>query len=930
MREVTQDLHQKAKEAGDNAQEAWNQVASFGQIVERLKAARNDQQRHQAFVDDLGRDLKQRPEPDEWLHSELDQYEERMRVHEDRQYVQKERYADIRREMEDVTQKQNQKRQEAGKHEEKKAAHEQRINDRESEIKKSAREQNIRGYDTELDDMQISEYMDRIAKLSKEQNTKIDRLRRENGSEIQKVQDILDTLREKRSALQEGKKSAKEQLGLYDRKTTSSYSELDTIGTDVGEKAIFESNIEDLETKIRKAKSELGKGGRETDIRDANVQLRFLEDEGASLNRELIQGTKQAGDLATLDHLKKESKDRQRSLETMTGAHGGRLNDIVGKSWNASTLESDFQHVTDQRKRHVADAIRQRDGVSRELEQIEYKLKSSRADAKKREKEVDRCAQAVVEKTQGEPDDYPENLAVIQSDRDTRKYDLDGFAILKKWYDECIDVANRTGCCRLCLQDFKNEKSKTQFISKMQKSVSKGALEAIQAELEQLDADLQKAKDAGSSYDTWTRLSGTELPILRAEIKALENKRECLLRDLEEHDKTVNEREEAQRDAEALSKPVGQIVKYHSDLVSFQAQTRELAAKQQDAGLSRTLDDVQEQIESVAAKSRLLRSGIAKLQADEQRSRDQLSTLELEFGRVKGDLATANFELEKRTRILAQIEDLKKSSQDQRESIQRLDDQLQHLAPQFAETEIKRDDIKQRGEAKEQELQKQANSLSDSLRSLQRADREIKAYAEEGGPAKLAKCQREIQSFQTDLARLESEQRQVTVEINKVQEELRNHGETKRIINDNLKYRRNLRELEAVKAEIEQLSAQNAEGDQEHHRRQAEQWQRRHRLLETDETSKMATMKTKDDQLAQLIVDWNTDYKDAGIKYKESHIRVEVSMPYWIWGCHLLMRIRQRRRLWRTLLVMAEHWTSMCCGVSTSCMAYTNQWIGPL
>ena len=32
-----------------------------------------------------------------------------------------------------------------------------------------------------------------------------------------------------------------------------------------------------------------------------------------------------------------------------------------------------------------------------------------------------------------------------------------------------------------------------------------------------------------------------------------------------------------------------------------------------------------------------------------------------------------------------------------------------------------------------------------------------------------------------------------------------------------------------------------------------------------------------EDQLLQLITDWDTDYKDAAYKYKESHIKVETT-----------------------------------------------------
>jgi DNA repair protein RAD50 len=874
--EVTE-LNRQARETGDKAQEAWNQVAAYTEVVESLKVARKNQDWYQKHLSDLGQDLKERSESDEWLQNELDQYEERMKIHNERQQEQARRYDDVKREIVQIRKRQSEKRIEAGKHEQRKATHEQKIRDREADIKRSAREHNIRGYDTDLDDMQISEYLDRITKLSKDQTAKVERLRRENMLEIQKVQTVVDGLRERRSALQEGKKSAKDQIVAIDRKIASLHSELNTITMDEGGKAALESNIADIEDKLKKAKHELASGAWDAKIQETNSELRAFEDRSAALNRELIQGTKQAGNLARLDHLKKELKDRQRRLETMTGAHGDRLRATVGPNWKPTTLEADFQRVMDSKRHQVTDAERQRDGVSRELEQVEFKLKTARTDVKKKEKELEVCAQILREITQEEPDDYPETLRQLKIDRDTRKDDVNGYESMKKYFTECIEVAKSDQpACRLCSRAFADEKSIRQFIKKLESRVSQGAIDGLRRELKELDAELERATEASTSYDTWKRLSEKELPSLREEVTKLERARENLLRKIEEHDKEVNEKQEVTRDAETLAKPVANIIKYSTEEANLNGQITELAAKEQDAGLSRTLEDLQEEIEVIGTKSRSLRTNLTKLQADEKRARSQVSTLEVELGKLKNQLTTANNELEKRTRILSQIDELRKANQDQRDGISKVDAELQALSPQFAEQEAKRDDLKQRGEAKERELQKEATSLADSVRNLQRADRDIRSYIEEGGPSKLEKCQRDIQNYEQEIVLLEAELKQITVEINKIREELGNQDQNKRVINDNLKYRKTRRELDAVKVEIEQLSAQNAEDDQEHHRRQAEKYQRQHNLFTTEETSKMGIMKAKDDQLGQLVDEWETDYKDAALKYKKSHIEVEV------------------------------------------------------
>ena len=800
-----------------------------------------------------------------------------MAVHEEHRKRQTRRYDDLRREIDQVRGRQAAKRTEAGKYEQMKAHHEQQIERREMIIKETARRHNIRGYDADLDDMQINEYMERINKLCKDQNASVDRLRRDIDKEVQKVQSVLSKLGERRSALYESKNSIKQQLTSNDQKVGSCQSELNKIEIDEGTKAAGESHIEDLERKMKQAKKDLEIGAWDSKIQQANAQVRLFEDESERLNRELIQGTKQAGELARLDHLKKEVKDHQRSLDTMVGAHGERLRNVIGQKWQPSSLEGEFQAVIDQRKRHLTDAERQRDGVTRELEQVDFKLKSNRVDLKKKQAEFNTCAQRIIDATQGEPEEYPENLTAIEHDRDVRKADVEGYSILKKWYNECIEVATGKEACRLCARSFGNNKELDQFIKRLEKQQSKAALEGMQKELRDLEADLQRARDAGSSYDTWLRLKEKELPALEAEIEKQEKQRELLLRQIEEHDKTVGDREEARRDAETLVKPVANIFKYSNEIENLQRQIKQLAAEQKDAGLSRTLDDVKEQLDSITEKSRNLRGSIAKLTSEKERSQRQITALDLALRDAKTTLTTTNYQLEKKANLLAQIEELKKLNHEHREARTRVDAEVHKLAPQIAEEETKLDDIKQRGSSKEKEVQREASQLSDSVNKLKSADRDIRSYLDDGGPEKLARANREIQSLQQEIEQLGDEQRQITVEINKIGEELKNHQQTRRTIADNITFRRKKRELEAVEDEIVQLSAQNAEADLDHHKSQADHWQRRHIFFSTEQKGKMGTMKAKDDQLKELLKDWETDYKDAPYKFKEAHILVEVN-----------------------------------------------------
>lgn len=877
LRTETKDLNRRAQEAGAKSQEAWNLGAKYEHVVESLKLGQEKQDWLQKNVDELSQDLNERTESDEWLQNEVDQYEQRMAVHEEHKQQQTKQYETLKRIIEQGREKLQIKHIEAGKHEEQKANHELQIERRNVLVRETARQHNIRGYETDLDDAQIREYTERISKLYKDQNAAVLRIRRDTEREMRKSQDILSKLGERKSALSESKSSTKQQSISNDRKIVSLQSELSDIEIDEGGRAILEANIEDLEFRLKKSKDELEAASWESKLQESNTKLRLSEDETEQLNIELVQGTKQVGDLAKLEHLKSELKTSQRSIDTMIGAHNERLQSIVGQKWHPSSLEGDFQNILDRRSRQVEEAERRRNDVSRKLEQVEFQLMSVRAELKKGEKDLENCVQIIRGSTQGEPDYYTEDLKEMQTNRDTLKADVDNYSNLRKYYSDSIKYADKHEKCKLCSRRFHADQDRRLFIEEMEKKIARNTMDDIQKQLREMETELQEAKNAGPSHDTWLRLSETELPRLRIELRQFEESRGSLLQEVEEHDNIVNDLADAKRDAETLSKPVASILKYSHDINSFKLQSQELAAKQKDAGLTRTLEDIQEQLKLTGGKSRSIREGIAKMTVDKERARTHVNTLELDLSKARNNLTTANHQLEKKAGIFAQIEDLRKVNHEHWERMKRLDEQIQSLAPQIAEEEAKLDDIKQRGATKEKELQQEATRLSDSVHRLTLAHQSIQAYLDAGGSDKLASCRREIDSAQQEIGRTEKEQKQIIIEINRISDQLRNHQETKRTIVENIKYRRSLLELESVKEKIAKLSAQNAEADFEHYKKEASYWQHQYKLHSTAETSKLGTMKAKDDQLMQLLNDWNTDYKDAAFKYKESHIKVETT-----------------------------------------------------
>ncbi|KAI4166031.1 MAG: hypothetical protein LQ342_000462 [Letrouitia transgressa] len=877
LRAEQEELEKKAKEAKEKAQEAWTRGATFEHAVESLKFNKQKKEWLEKQLNDIARDLKQRPESDEWLQDELDQYEQRVAVHEEHKQQKTERYNQLQRSIEHVRNQLQSKHAEAGKYEQQKASYEQEVQRRQLLAKESAKRHNIRGFETDLDSAQIDELMQRISNLLKDQNANMERVRQEFEKELQQTQDVLSKLGERRSGLQEAKNSSKQQSAANDQKLGTLQKELNGIDTDEGQRALIKSNVKELEAQLHKSRDDLYSASWDRKIQDANTRLRSVEDDKEQTSRDLVQRTKQSEDLARLDHLKKELADRKRGLDTLKGAHKDRLATVVGHNWLPASVETDFQVILEQRTRNLKELEHQQQVTSRELEQIEFQLGSMKSDLKKKQSELEACARVVTEATGHTPDRYIKDLEESQSDRDNLRADVDDYAITRKLYRKSIKTAQGKGKCELCDRHFEDNTQRSQFMRKMEEKIEENALKEYESQLEHAEEDLRKVRLAGSSHNIWSRLTLVEVPKLTSEIKALEGTRATILRRAEDKDKAVLDHQEAKRDAEALTKPVSSITKFQTEINNFTAQIENLSAKHSNNGLSRTVEDINEQIESLNGRSREIRANISKMSTEKERAQTHLNSQELDLSNLKNELVSASHQLEKKSTISRQVEEFKMANRENRTLTLQLDSQIQELAPQVSEELAKLDDIKQRGSQKEKDLQKEASQLSESVHQLNLAEQNIQQYLENGNPSRLARCKREIENLRQDIEEKEAEQKGAVVEINRISEEMRNHQETKRTIGENIKFRRNQRELNSVNTEIAELSAKNAEADLQHHKKQHEHWQKQYDVHSTLRTSKLATMKAKDDQLQQLLRDWETDYKDAARKYKEAHIKLETT-----------------------------------------------------
>lgn len=877
LREETQQMSKEMRRVADLADKAWKESESYAQVLGALEGKRIEAKSIQTTIDNLKRHLVELDDSDEWLQSSLDEFETKQIEYQEKEEAQKEAYMELKGRIEQTRHRLGLKQAENGKHENDKANFERQVQRRQNMINEVARGNNIRGVDDNMDQSGIDAFMQKIRRFLREQNQALDRVKREAQKDLREVQETLNEIGQRKSALQETKNAAKRQIVANEKEAATHQAKLNEIEVDEGVQTSLEVKVEDITSSLDYAKERSKTASWDQKIQDINAQIHQLEDEASALNAELIESTKKAGDLARLDHLQKEVKDKERSLQTMKAAHGDRITKVVGSEWQPETLERDFQHAVDRESKQVADAERDRDGIQRELEQVQFKLGNSKKYLRQRQKELDDCVKEIQEAVDAEPSEYPDIAKERQAQYDLARKDADQYAGMGEYLTKCLDAARRTKLCRTCQRSFKNEAELQTFTKKLEALVRKAGLDAEDEVLKGLEEDLEKARGASAAYDSWVRLTETDIPELEKEEQDFESQGDQLLEKLEMHDRTVSVKSESKRDVESLSKTVTTIARYDAEIKSITLQIQVISSKQQDASANRTLQDIQDEISVTSEKSRELKKTLTKLTNEKDQNRSEINKLELQLRDVRENLNNAKFQLEKKADLLVRMEEYKKLNAQQREAIEKADRDIESLTPELLQAQARYDDISQRSETRERDLQHEINRVSDSVHQLDLANEDINSYNERGGPGQLERSKKELSEIEEEISKLETEQSEITREINKFSTQLKDSENTKRQYSDNLTYRQATRSLDKVLEEVEGLEAQNAEVDRSRFKQESERWTREHNAIAAKQASKMGEMKSKDDQLMQLLADWNTDYKDAASKYKEAHIKVEAT-----------------------------------------------------
>lgn len=884
-RERATAIEKEVAELRQKERESREEANNFLGIMNDLKYNLDQYEFRTNNVNELRESIDMMTESDDELQKALDQYESRLgRLQGDIDQNSSD-YRSLQGEVGKTENDLNLKLGEKGRLQSDKDKYERQLQTRVEMIRTAARAHEIRGFDGDLDDDQVQLFNGKIHGIFNSKKKEHEQLQSRVSHEADAANKGISELENTKNAKTSERAFSKQKKAENDRKVKRLQTEMDSVKCDEVLVDRLEGDKAVLNDRYQQAQAGLTSNDWDEKIRETQRELRELEQQGDDLNSELVNCTRLASELAQLDLRKTEARDREASLNNLTARWTKMLGEQVRPGWEHGSLEADFKAEFNRKTAALNEKKEASDQLQQKLKQVDYKLSEASKQHQKLAENKTGSEAAVLDilkQVAEDPlavsiDTYNDELEDLEASKMDLEKDLNLFDHLKSYWTKaqtCLETKNK---CHMCDRAFDEDRAKSRLVAKITKNLNDESKAQLQQEFQEVDKKLERLRAVRPKHDAALRLA-KELPASEKAIGDARRERDDILGDLEVADKHRREASEKLEALQSVSSVVSEITQLFRAISDAKEQIEQLERSQrQSGGSTRTPGEVDEARAICTEETRKVKKRLDNMSADRQRSRDLVSSLELEGSKLDGKIAQAKQLMDKKRDLSDEIKALREDNHTQDARISEIDAQLAELQPRIDAARAQRDDALAMGRKKAEKVAEERDTVARTLNGLKIIEDDIQDYLDRGGETNLASVERSIQNFQQLLTRLKGDMEELMKRINSQKDELSQGNWNKKNIKDNLKYRENKAVLDKLADKIERLKSEDAEKDYDRLIAEAKGFEKRISVLTADRSELIGKSRATDNNLTQQIELYEQEYRGAEEKFRESAVKMSAT-----------------------------------------------------
>ncbi|KAG1331800.1 hypothetical protein COCNU_02G017680 [Cocos nucifera] len=402
---------------------------------------------------------------------------------------------------------------------------------------------------------------------------------------------------------------------------------------------------------------------------------------------------------------------------------------------------------------------------------------------------------------------FPQVLFEALEKRDVQKSKYNIADGMRQMFDPFERVARAHHICPCCERPFSPEEE-DEFVKKQRvKSASSAEhMKLLAIESSNADTHFQQLDKLRMIYEEYIKLGKETIPLAE---KSLEELMEDLKQKSQAFDDLVGvlAHVKAEKDSvDVLVQPVETVDRLLQEMDNLKPQIEELEYKLDSRGQGvKSVEEIQLQLNALQSKRDSLNSEVENLREEQRFLSDDLSNMQMRWHALREEKLKASSILHK---VKKADEDLALLAEEKAE----VDFNEKHLAEALVPLLKEKEKLQQEHTDLKLKLEQEYDAQAEKKRSFQQEiemllslNTRIKEYLNSKKVERLKDLQEKHSFAESQLQKCESMKREISAELNKSKELLRNQDQLKRNIDDNLNYRKTKAEVDELTHEIESL-----------------------------------------------------------------------------------------------------------------------------
>lgn len=374
---------------------------------------------------------------------------------------------------------------------------------------------------------------------------------------------------------------------------------------------------------------------------------------------------------AKLDVLRSDITKKEAQREQLISSHGAKFGILTGQHLDPETDDSILNKLIRRKNDDVEESARTESAAQSDLTTFEAKIASARDQLKERRRERNEAQKAVMDVSEVGIEGFPALMAELEESMVDVRGQLENLRYAGTFFEKACKDAQDRGVCSLCQRELADDDI-DDFMHRMNKNIDNipQRRKSLEKDLEENESNLAVAKKHSPAYDTYTRLTSTEIPKLESEIETLTAQLTVSKATLEKHTAAHDALKTDLRGLENLRRPVGEIARLSKEIEESRREVSRAEAALGEGGRGMSGEEIRERMGRLNEERGRLGREIRVVAAEKEKARSRIQGLREGISGVRVRIGEGESKVVARRGVVRDIEDVKGQMEKARQDIE--------------------------------------------------------------------------------------------------------------------------------------------------------------------------------------------------------------------------------------------------------------------